>query len=305
MAAFVSLVLNRADRIPLVGSPIGQATSWYRQKGSSAGVEETISPPPYEKVAANSRLTQLSDYVLKRTSFSSAGGTVATTSTAPSNVISTVMLDGKEIQNGVRLLELATEMNNTSPSNLKASIDLYMMGLERVLTSLPIHSDPVFKTALESKLIEFTERYNLVLYTPSTNIKKLDEIEPKEALGGLSELIIHAAIKGAIALKRSPIPDLMSKLIQMTKESLLKIDESYSIRKRAYNISTLGLAKAMELDEYYEVHQFFAELFYTGCTAILKAGKAYAEAEVEEDMLNANHNNSVMISSPLRIAQTI
>lgn len=69
----------------------------------------------------------------------------------------------------------------------------------------------------------------------------------------------------------------MSKVFQLTKDVLLKLDETCSIRERTMNLTSVGISKAIELDQHYEVHQFFAELFYTGCTAILKAGIAYAE----------------------------
>ncbi|KAI8990176.1 hypothetical protein BDB01DRAFT_717981 [Pilobolus umbonatus] len=172
---------------------------------------------------------------------------------------------------------MAAEMNNSAPVSPESSIHLYMMGLDRVLTSMPINSDPTFKAALESKLMDLTVKYHLTLTSPSTGVKKLSEIQQEEALGGLSDMIIHMAVKGAIALKRSPIP--------------------------GHNITTFGLAKAMELDEYYEVHQFFAELFYTGCTAVLQASKAYTEESTDDSQLSSIGMNGVMIPSPLRIEQ--
>jgi hypothetical protein len=61
---------------------------------------------------------------------------------------------------------------------------------------------------LETKLTEFKQKMGLVLLEPEQeNVKrKLSEQEQKEALGGLSSLVIQAAVLGAIALKRSPIP---------------------------------------------------------------------------------------------------
>lgn len=70
---------------------------------------------------------------------------------------------------------------------------------------------------------------------------------------------------------------ILSRVFQITKDGLLKIDETCSIRERALNLTSVGLSKAIEIDQHYEVHQFFAEIFYTGCTAVLKAGIAYAE----------------------------
>ncbi|ORE23015.1 hypothetical protein BCV71DRAFT_170629 [Rhizopus microsporus] len=152
---------------------------------------------------------------------------------------------------------MATEVNNHDMKNQEISINLYMMGLDKILASLPMDSDPLIKSTLERKLGEFKQRNHLVIpdleETPKK--KKLTPEQREEALGGLSELIIQAAIKSAIALKKSPLPS---------------------------NITQNGIAKAIELDEHYEVHQFFAELFYTGCTALLKASAAYNQTDADE-----------------------
>ncbi|KAI8094888.1 uncharacterized protein B0P05DRAFT_461940 [Gilbertella persicaria] len=128
-------------------------------------------------------------------------------------------------------------------SNKQVSIDLYMMGLDKLLSSLPVDSDPMLKKSLEQKLVEFKRRAGLVLLDAE---EKTSLSEQQKALGGLSELVIHAAVLSAIAVKKSPLP---------------------------------GLAKAIELDQHTQAHQWVAQLFYLGSTAILKAGIAYAEAE--------------------------
>jgi hypothetical protein len=71
----------------------------------------------------------------------------------------------------------------------------------------------------------------------------------------------------------------MARLFEATKNGLQKLDETCSIRERTINITNVGIAKAIEIDQHYEVHQFFAEVFYTGCAALLKAGIAYAQDE--------------------------
>lgn len=69
------------------------------------------------------------------------------------------------------------------------------------------------KSNLESKLTEFKQKMGLVLQDPEEeNVKRrLSEKEKKEALGGLSSLVVQAAVLGAIALKRSPIPGKKAK----------------------------------------------------------------------------------------------
>ncbi len=79
----------------------------------------------------------------------------------------------------------------------------------------------------------------------------------------------------------------MSRILQATKEGLLKIDEKCSIRERTLNLTSVGISKAIELDQHYEVHHFFAEIFYTGCSAILKASIAYAEQDENDTTTTA------------------
>ncbi|KAG2193578.1 hypothetical protein INT47_006644 [Mucor saturninus] len=277
MATLVSLVLNNADRLPIVGSPIGQATTWYRRRSNSNEAICEIPPPPYEKEPVHSRLTQISDYVWKRASFSS--GTQPQEIVPIPTVTSEQILDKKQVDEGISLLQMASHMNqDITGKHNQMSIDLYMMGLDKILASIPINSDPSVKATLENKLSEFKKRNGLVLNEENENKKrKLTEVEQKEALGGLSDLVIHAAVLGAIALKKSSLPGIFSRAFQLTKDGLLKIDETCSIRERTLNLTSVGLSKALELDKHYEVHQFFAEIFYTGCTAVLKASIAYAE----------------------------
>lgn len=278
----VSLVLNNADKIPIVGSPIGQATTWYRRRNSSGNeiVLCETPPPPYEKEPVHSRLTQISDYVWKRASFSASSSASSSSSQLPDEAIvkeAVIELDKKQADEGIQLLQMATNMNNDSTGkHHQISIDLYMMGLDKILASIPIDSDATVKSTLENKLTEFKEKNGLVL-VDDTKKKKLTEKEQEEALGGLSNLFIQAAVLSAIALKKSSIPGIVSRIFQATKDSLQKIDETCSIRERTINLTSVGIAKAIELDQHYEVHQFFAEIFYTGCTAILKASVAYAE----------------------------
>ncbi|KAL0581943.1 hypothetical protein ABG067_008379, partial [Albugo candida] len=121
-----------------------------------------------------------------------------------------VELDKKQIDEGISLIQMATQMNHESTGkHYQMSMDLYMMGLEKVLASIPINSDPAIKVALENKLTEFKEKNGLVLKQEddnNTTKKKLTEKEQDEALGGLSHLIIQAAVLSAIALKKSAIP---------------------------------------------------------------------------------------------------
>ncbi|KAI9480843.1 MAG: hypothetical protein EXX96DRAFT_538076 [Benjaminiella poitrasii] len=303
MSTLITLVLNNADKIPIVGAPINQATTWYRQRNNSYQHPQDSDlespPPPYEKEPIQSRLTQISDYVWKRTSFSANNNSI--TPTEP--LVSKENLNKKQIDEGISLIQMATEMNNihTNGKNKEISIGLYMMGLDKILTSLPVNTDPLLKSSLEKKLSEFKKRTGLLLIDDeeaNSSKKQLSEKEKNEALGGLSNLVIQAAVLGAVALKKSPLPDIMSRCLQMTKYSIIKIDQVCSIRERTINIAHYGIARAIEIDQHYEVHQFFAEVFYTTFTAVLKAGIAYSEYDNDiKKENNQEHQNGLQPES--------
>lgn len=61
-------------------------------------------------------------------------------------------------------------------------------------------------------MTEFKQKNGLVFKEDETK-KKLTEKEQNEALGGLSNLIVQAAVLSAIALKKSAIPGTQKKKI--------------------------------------------------------------------------------------------
>lgn len=69
------------------------------------------------------------------------------------------------------------------------------------------------KASLEAKLTEFKRRCGLVLHDDQEK-KSLSDVDQKEALGGLSHLIIHAAVLSAVALKKSSIPGTICSLVK-------------------------------------------------------------------------------------------
>jgi hypothetical protein len=141
MTTLVTLVLNNADKLPIVGSPINHATSWYRKRSHSQDSDLETPPPPYEnEPVIHSRLTQISDYVWKRASFSSTN--TSGSNQTPEPYLSTTTkeepLDKEKITEGISLIQMATEMNNApNGKNQQVSIDLYMMGLDKILASVP------------------------------------------------------------------------------------------------------------------------------------------------------------------------
>lgn len=60
-------------------------------------------------------------------------------------------------------------------------------------------------------------------------------------------------------------------------DSISTMDEKHQIRKRTWDLATTGVAKAVEIDRQFEIHQMVTGAVYTGLAAFVKAGLAYAE----------------------------
>ncbi|KAG0166275.1 hypothetical protein DFQ28_009828 [Apophysomyces sp. BC1034] len=312
MPGLVSRVLSHADK--LVGTPISSATSWLPgqkdpyahflpSRRSSVDSDATVydqrdmyrlappaspriyatPPPPYEKVAAStpqsaspqtqSRFTKLSGYVWKRASFSSAAWQDSKPPIAEPSTI-----DKKQVEHALALINVATEIDNAG--NHQMALDLYMMGLDRMISALPLDSDPNVKATLEQKLIEFKERKALDLTgSQPAEAETFDAKDESDTplRSQFSNLVVNAAVLSAVALKKSPIPDAVSSAMSYAVSGMQAMDSAYHIRQRTMDLAGRGLAKAIEIDKQYEVHQMVTEAVYTGVTAFVKAGLAYAE----------------------------
>lgn len=60
-------------------------------------------------------------------------------------------------------------------------------------------------------------------------------------------------------------------------DSIQTMDEKHQIRKRTWDLAATGVAKAVEIDRQFEIHQMVTGAVYTGFAAFVKAGLAYAE----------------------------
>lgn len=60
-------------------------------------------------------------------------------------------------------------------------------------------------------------------------------------------------------------------------DGIQNMDEKHQIRKRTWDLAATGVAKAVEIDRQFEIHQMVTGAVYTGIAAFVKAGLAYAE----------------------------
>ena len=80
--------------------------------------------------------------------------------------------------------------------------------------------------------------------------------------------------------------DALSNVMNYAAESVQSMDQKHQIRKRTWDLITLGVTKAVEMDRQYEIHQMVTGAVRTGLTAFVKAGMAYAETPGPHDELN-------------------
>ncbi|KAI8098432.1 uncharacterized protein B0P05DRAFT_521905 [Gilbertella persicaria] len=242
----------------------------------------SMAPPSYENVVKekleNKRFGNTLSTIWKRASFSSSSS-----AQQDEKMIPTGLIDKKQIEHAATLINVATDMNNSG--NQQMAIDLYMMGLDKLVAALPLESDPIVKTSLERKLVELNKRHQL---SPVSVDDDEEEEEEKEEEGKsvrtqISNLVINATVLSAVALKKSPIPDVMSHIMNYAVDGIQCMDEKHQIRKRTWDFAASGFAKAVEIDRQYEIHQMVTGVVYTGLAAFVKAGIAYAETPGPKD----------------------
>lgn len=106
----------------------------YRRLTLPGSPRYSMAPPPYEAtntpaVTETKRFSTLTT-MWKRASFSSG---TQTDIKAP--LTQTTSIDKKQVEHAITLINVATDMNNSG--NQQMAIDLYMMGLDKLMCALP------------------------------------------------------------------------------------------------------------------------------------------------------------------------
>lgn len=149
MSTLVSRVLSHTDKLPTMNV-------WFPSYNKKEEVElqqqdednfnayrrltppglprYSMAPPPYEAttppiVVENKRFSTLTT-MWKRASFSSG---IQSDIKVPLTQNSTI--DKRQMEHAVTLINVATDMNNSG--NQQMAIDLYMMGLDKLMSALP------------------------------------------------------------------------------------------------------------------------------------------------------------------------
>ena len=142
----ISKFMSHADKLPLVGYPLAGWTAKNKGNISEQQQQQEVvyyrlsprssyaaaPPPPYEKVAANNNTnTNSSPSMLGK--ILSASGLTSPSQQSTNNHLNNI--DTKQVEHAVTLINIASEMDQSG--NQQMAFDLYMMGLDRMLSAFP------------------------------------------------------------------------------------------------------------------------------------------------------------------------
>ncbi|ORZ25734.1 hypothetical protein BCR42DRAFT_400809 [Absidia repens] len=278
MTSIVSNVFSHADKIPVVGS---MASGWLPSNNKKLNEKShsfITPPPPYYEVTSTtppSKISQLSNYVWRQ-------GTSFLPDLTSSSAMSETTIDKKQMEHVVTLIHMASEMDQAGNSQMAK--DLYIMGIDRMLSALPLETDPALKLAVEFRLSEFRNHKQLNLDQPFeetmmaiANCQEIvdDDQDSINNSGSLKSKFAHmvtaAAWYGVDVFKKSPIPDAMYYSMTCALAGLEAVDASCQLRQRTWNLAVQGVAKAMEMDRQYELHRLVVDKLVITCNALLQA----------------------------------
>ncbi|KAI9278528.1 hypothetical protein BDA99DRAFT_428423 [Phascolomyces articulosus] len=204
----------------------------------------------------------------------SASGLTSPSNHQSANNLSNI--DTKQVEHAVTLINIASDMDQSG--NHQMAFDLYMMGLDRMLSAFPLETNANMKRALEDKIREFKQEKRLNLDLPPADVTELSSSDLESSNSNtLAELIVNALVYGAVTLKRSPVPYVVTSVIACAKYGFQMVDDTCQIRKRTRDIASHGMAKAIELDQHYEIQQKVTESINAVYAALAKANMAYTE----------------------------
>ncbi|ORY97298.1 hypothetical protein BCR43DRAFT_523508 [Syncephalastrum racemosum] len=258
------------------------------------------APPPYEKIAAfDTRPAEKKDAyralrsycdTLWPTSLAAIAGKVSDYLTgcnverkAAVKDTTSLTVDARMIEQTIVLLQVVADMQAKENGVLRQQstvLDLYLMILERMFSALPLDTNTKAKRKLEHTLAQLKERHtlNIQLLPPPPSSSGCASTHAVGRLASCSDTASRLAVAVAIAVKRSPIPDVLAWCFSHFLAFLHAIDQTFHVKKKAWLLARQGVSVALELNEHFQIHQMILGLFYTMSTIFMKAAIAYAEA---------------------------
>ncbi|KAJ9089178.1 hypothetical protein DSO57_1015506 [Entomophthora muscae] len=182
------------------------------------------------------------------------------------------------------------------------AVDMYFEALTCLLNALPLGHDAKMNKLLQHKFStimakKFESMCCSQFGDPSlsslsaaqggnTRALTVQEIDPNSTgpQPSLSNKVVSAAVAGAVAFKQSPIPDALFSTFTFTVKKAQAIDKYIGVQSLCWEVSKVGLNKAIELDAQFNLHEKVSAALMTSATAFIKAGIAYKEASSYQDL---------------------
>ncbi|KAJ9054251.1 hypothetical protein DSO57_1016731 [Entomophthora muscae] len=186
------------------------------------------------------------------------------------------------------------------------AVDMYFEALTCMLNALPLGHDAKKNKLLQHKFSTIMTKkfesmccsqFGRITSDPSLSSLSaaqgsnagsvtVQEIDPNSSgpQSSLSNKIVSAAVAGAVAFKQSPIPDILYSTFTFTAKKAQAIYKYIGVQSLCWEVSKVGLNKAIELDAQYNLHEKASAALMTSAIAFIKAGIAYKEASSYQDL---------------------
>ncbi|KAL0078114.1 hypothetical protein F4703DRAFT_1878723 [Phycomyces blakesleeanus] len=116
--------------------------------------------------------------------------------------------------------------------------------------------------------------------------------DPIHRFKRFGQLMISTSVSCAVAVKRSPLPDILYFLFGYFLQLLLWLDTQYNIIQKIQNFMIECVKLLLEADEEYRLHEYISEALYMLFAASLKAAVAFKEAPSYQVPQQNNRNSS-------------
>ncbi|KAG5460388.1 MAG: hypothetical protein BJ554DRAFT_7571 [Olpidium bornovanus] len=165
--------------------------------------------------------------------------------------------------------------------------EAYLQAVDKLLQAFPVSADVDRKEALEQKLRGYMRAAKMSSAAemdgrgqrePESGDPGADQLAKRQT-GGAADTVINFAVRAAVCVKQSPIPDLVGAVARCTVRKARKVDEFLGVQEKAWRVGRMAVNKSIELDREYELHHKFADLAFVAAAAALKAGIASREAK--------------------------
>lgn len=185
--------------------------------------------------------------------------------------------------------------------NRAEATEEYLRAVDMLLKAFPVAADVDRKVALEQVLSDFMRRTNMSQHI-SVEISSPQE---KPHPNTLADSFIDLAVKTAISIKQSPLPDMVGSVARYTYRKAQQVDQLLGVQEKAWQVGRVAVNKGIEFDREYGLHQKFADVVFVGAAALLKAGIAYREAKPYGELMAAFEEYQQVVTGSERATERL